>query len=103
MDTPPPEGFVSRLFRRSKRTEEQAGTGRDLLIVRGGLSPAFYFFCEAFAKEQGLAVVPDRRAEERRHHRQTSPAERRTNERRGAAPKMWEQGDFVVVSKKKPD
>lgn len=37
----------------------------DLLVVRRGMSPAFHFYCQIYAAQQGLVVVEDRRAQER--------------------------------------
>jgi hypothetical protein len=51
----------------------------DLLVVRRGMSPAFYFYCQIIAAQQGLLVVEDRRAQ-----------------RRHSDPPLWCQ-DFWVV------
>lgn len=45
---------------------------RDLLVVRKGMSLAYYFFCKMFAQERGLAMVLDRRRQSRRR-RQRPP------------------------------
>lgn len=67
------------------------------MILRRGLSSAFYFFCHVFAKEHGLAVVPDRRLNERRRWQRATPTiDRRAADRRGERAK-WPQEDFIIV------
>jgi hypothetical protein len=56
-------GLVGRTWRWLRRERPAP----DLLIVRKGLSPAYYFFCKMFAQERGLEMMLDRRrAEDRR-------------------------------------
>lgn len=76
------------------RKHESTPSG--LLIVKRGLSPAYYFFCGVFAKERGLEVVPDRRVNERRRwQRELPPDDRRSNDRRRES---WPNNEFTVVS-----
>ena len=84
-----------QIFR--KRERPQPKPNQDLMIVRRGLSPAFYFFCHVFAKEHGLAVVPDRRVRDRRRRQRATPTiDRRALERRGE-PIRWPFEDFIIV------
>ena len=88
---------VLRSFGNRKRVEGAPAPEQDLMIVRRGLSPAFYFFCNVFAKEHDMKLVPDRRVNERRRwQRATPPSDRRQNDRRSnAAP--WPKEDFIIV------
>ena len=67
------------------------------LIVRRALSPAYYFFLQTFADANRIAVVIDRRVDDRRHQTRRTFGERRQADRRGAIPLSWSQGDFIVV------
>jgi hypothetical protein len=67
------------------------------LIVRRSLSPAYYFFLQNFADANRITVTVDRRIEERRRHVRRTFGERRREERRGAVPLSWSEGDFIVV------
>lgn len=73
-------GVIGSIFRQREPAGIPPKPELDLMIVRRGLSPAFYFFCRVFAKEHGMLVVPDRRANERRE---------------GAT--QWRKEDFIVV------
>ena len=87
-------GAATRLWRWMRRDKPD----RDLLVVRKGLSPAFYFFCKMFAQERGLEMVLDRRRDERRRRqRPTASIDRRAQERRGAESNALEKDDFCVV------
>lgn len=75
---------------------------QDLLIVRRGLSPAFYFFCQTFAREHGLIVVPDRRAKDRRRRQKACASiERRSDDRRRPNSNELEKNEFLVVRGKR--
>jgi hypothetical protein len=90
-------GVVRHIFRIREPLEGLPQPKTDLMIVRRGLSSAFYFFCEVFAKENGLKVVPDRRVHDRRHgERSTLTFDRRHVDRRGE-PVRWRKEDFIVV------
>jgi hypothetical protein len=67
------------------------------LIVRRALSPAYYFFLQTFADANRIAVVIDRRVDERRRQTHRTFGERRKADRRGATPMSWSEGDFIVV------
>jgi hypothetical protein len=70
----------------------------DLMIVRRGLSPAFYFYCHVFAKEHGFAVVPDRRLRDRRRRQRSTPTiDRRNLEERRGEPVRWRHEDFIIA------
>ncbi|MEX2016322.1 MAG: hypothetical protein WD873_06755 [Candidatus Hydrogenedentales bacterium] len=89
-------GDAFRHFFRKRETREPKPKP-DLMIVRRGLSPSFYFFCHVFAKEHNLAVVPDRRVRDRRRRqRATATIDRRALERRGE-PVRWPFEDFIIV------
>lgn len=87
--------ILRRLFNRRKPADE--AESHDLLVVRRGMSPAFYFFCTLFAKERGLVVVEDRRRKERRRRQRPTPATERRQyaERRSGSRNVKE--DFWVV------
>lgn len=85
------------LFRKRDRATREPGPTSDLMIVRRGLSPSFYFFCQVFAKEHNLVVVPDRRAHDRRRRERATPTiDRRAQDRRGEPPR-WRSEDFIVL------
>jgi len=89
--------FRHILKRRKRRKGADAAATRDLMIVRRGMSPAFYFFCRLFANENGLHVVPDRRAADRRlRQRAAASIDRRRFDRR-KAESQWMKEDFLVV------
>jgi len=74
-----------------------ASASTDLMIVRTGLSPAFYFYCQVFATERRLQLVPDRRAGDRRHRqRPEASMDRRRSDRRTTGGR-WLKEDFVIV------
>jgi hypothetical protein len=90
-------GALRHIFRNRKRERESPDPTRDLMIVRRGLSSAFYFFCHVFAKEHGLVVVPDRRLNDRRRRQRATPTiDRRAGDRRGE-PVKWPQEEFIIV------
>lgn len=91
------QSVVGRLFRRMKRTEEASPT-TDVMIVRRGMSTAYYFFLQAFARANRIELVQDRRTEDRRGQLHHVSGERRKNDRRGPLSATWGQGDFVVVT-----
>lgn len=87
---------VRNVFKKEEaRDRAHESTPSGLLIVKRGLSPAYYFFCGVFAKERGLEVVPDRRVNERRRwQRELPPGDRRANDRRR---ENWPNSEFTVV------
>jgi hypothetical protein len=86
-------GFLGRIWRWLRRERP----ARDLLVVRKGLSPAYYFFCKMFAQERGLVMVLDRRRESRRRRqRPTASIDRRAEDRRKPESTL-DKDDFVVV------
>ena len=90
-------GVLRHIFRNRKWAEQEPKPEPDLMIVRGGLSPTFYFFCNVFAKERGMELVPDRRAtERRRRQRATASIDRRQNDRRQHSS-HWPHEDFIIV------
>ncbi len=68
-----------------------------MLIVRRGLSAAYYRFLTMFAVHRGLTVVLDRRVRDRRRQPATTAQERRHLERRQAPPKTWETADYLIT------
>lgn len=93
-------GVVRDILGHEKRKPGNDNIASGLLIVRRGFSPAYYFFCDVFAKEHGLRVVPDRRANERRHWQRDTPEDKRRNQDRRNT--RWPKEDFVVVRDPKP-
>ena len=90
-------GVFRHIFRRRERAKREPKPKPDLMIVRRGLSDAFYFYCHVFAKEHNLAVVPDRRVHERRRRQRATPTiDRRAHDRRGD-PVKWPSEDFIIV------
>ena len=90
-------GVLAHILRNRKPVDIPPTPEPELLIVRGGLSPAFYFFCDVFARERGLRLVPDRREKERRRHqRATASIDRRQDARRQRFS-QWLKEDFIVV------
>ena len=73
------------------------GAEQGVMILRRGFSPAFYFFCQVFAKEHDLEVLTDRRMSNgRRRLDNSTTADRRYADRR--ADSQWpKQQDFSVV------
>lgn len=86
-----------RLLRRGSSVNDTTRTGRDSMIVRSGLSPAYYGFLQVFAKANRLELVVDRRVGQRRRRFGRSGSERRLEDRRGEKPATWDEGNFVVV------
>jgi hypothetical protein len=82
-------GFLTAVTLLSRR-------GMDLIIVRGTLSTAYYFFLQTFADARGMKVLLDRRSSERRKHVRQGSGGGETDRRR-PNPATWERGDFVVV------
>lgn len=90
-------GAIRHIFRKRERVMSAPPPKPDLMIVRRGLSPSFYFFCHVFAKERGLAIVPDRRTRDRRRRQRATPTiDRRAHDRRGE-PVLWPFEDFIIV------
>ncbi len=90
-------GVFRHIFRKRETAKREPKPEPDLMIVRRGLSPSFYFFCHVFAKERNLAVVPDRRVRDRRRRQRATPTiDRRALERRGE-PVHWPFEDFIIV------
>ena len=89
-------GAVRNIFKGDPRDRAKESAPPDgLLIVKRGLSPAYYFFSGVFAKERGLEVVPDRRVDERRRWQRETPLDCRHLDRRRTA--TWPKEDFIVV------
>lgn len=90
-------GILRHLFRRKRPEQPLEKPNPDLMIVRRGLSDAFYFYCHVFAKEHGLKVIPDRRTHERRRWQRATPTiDRRQIDRRAGQTK-WSADDFIIV------
>jgi hypothetical protein len=91
------------LFGRRLRTEKGEATAEPAepsaraIIVPSTLSPAYYFFLQAFAKEHSLKVIVDRRGSERRREPRPIFAELRCHDRRGTRPATWHDGDFILA------
>ena len=68
-----------------------------MLIVRRGLSHSYMAFLRVYARNRGLEVTIDRRAEERRRRETDILPDRRRGERRGPVPRTWDQADFVAI------
>jgi hypothetical protein len=67
-----------------------------LIVVRAGAVDRFAALRAAFAPE-GVDVVWDRRAGERRRSSEPAGSERRRRDRRGSEPASWTLLDFLVV------
>ncbi|MEX2016326.1 MAG: hypothetical protein WD873_06775 [Candidatus Hydrogenedentales bacterium] len=89
-------GVLAHILRNRKPADIPPTPEPELLIVRPGLSSAFYFFCDVFARERGLRLVPDRRAKERRRHQRATSIDRRQHDRRQRFS-QWSKEDFIVV------
>jgi len=90
-------GVVRNFFIRGQSPVSRDSANADLMIVRAGLSPAFYFFCQVFAKERRLQFVSDRRVNDRRHAQRPEPGlDRRQLDRRMAENSGFQE-DFRVV------
>jgi hypothetical protein len=59
----------------------------DAVVVPRGLSPAYYFYMEVFARTNELGFVVDRRVADRRRYGTDIAMERRATDRRGG-PKI---------------
>ena len=68
-----------------------------MLIVRRGLSHSYMAFLRVYARNRGLEVTIDRRAEERRHRQTDILPDRRRGERRGPPPPTWQHADFIAI------
>jgi len=90
-------GVFRHIFRKRERVEQEPTSNPDLMIVRRGLSDAFYFYCHVFAKEHGFAIVPDRRVRERRHGQRATPTGNRRGFDRRGEPLRWPSEDFIIV------
>jgi hypothetical protein len=75
-----------------------AGERGTLIVVRAGAAERFAALEAAFGGD-GVGVVWDRRAGERRRDGRDAPgaAERRRRDRRGPVPASWALLDFLVV------
>jgi hypothetical protein len=90
-------GTFREILDRRKQASDSGDAAADLMIVRRGMSPAYYFFCRLFAQENGLKVMPDRRAaDRRRRQRPTASIDRRRLDRRKADNHFVRQ-DFLIV------
>ena len=90
-------GVFRHIFRKRERVELEPKPESDLMIVRRGLSDAFYFYCHVFAKERGLTIVPDRRLRDRRRRQRATPTVDRRNLDRRGEPRRWPFEDFIIV------
>jgi hypothetical protein len=79
-----------------KRTEPPEKSAPKMAIVRRDLSPEYYFFLEIFAKQNGVEVILDRRADERRKRVIRVFGDRRASDRREPLPPTWRQADVVI-------
>ena len=91
-------GGAAALIGRIWRWLRRERPARDLLVVRKGLSPAYYFFCKMFAQERGLVMVLDRRRESRRRRQRPTPSIDRRAEDRRKPESTLDEVDFVVVT-----
>ena len=88
---------LGRFLNPQKRRAEATGD-TDLLVVRRGMSPAFYFFCRIFAGERRLLMVEDRRVRNRRLRQRPTPStDRREYDERRRATATMSHTDFWVV------
>ena len=96
---------LSRLFRRRTAADaaQAEGSASKLLIVPRALSPAYYFFLRAFAKENFLNVIVDRREGERRGRPRPVFGDRRHDDRRHKPSTTWDRdGDSRIASDEIP-
>ena len=88
---------LARMYSSRKPPAVSAPGLTNVLIVRRALTPAHYFFLQAFAQSNGLRLMVDRRIHERRRETQHLFGDRRCgSDRRREAPATWHDGDFVV-------
>ena len=79
------------------RDSDRAPEAIALIVVRTGAVDRFAALRSAFAPE-GVEVVWDRRAGERRRSSEEAPgSNRRRRDRRGSEPASWTLLDFLVV------
>jgi len=79
------------------RDSDRAPEAIALIVVRTGAVDRFAALRSAFAPE-GVEVVWDRRAGERRRFSEEAPgSDRRRRDRRGSEPASWTLLDFLVV------
>lgn len=88
-------GWIRGLFGVERTVPPQA-TPSTVTIVRRGLSPAYYFFFEIFAKQNGIKVVVDRRVDDRRARLEHVFGDRRASDRRLPPPRTWGEADLVI-------
>ena len=84
---------LSRVWRGS----DPIDPAREVLIVRRGMSPAYYFCLEKFAVANNVDLVKDRRVDSRRRSPLRVAAERSNDDRRAPPPATWAKGDVVVI------
>ena len=91
--------LLSLLFRRRPAPDAARPDQPEskLLIVPRSLSPAYYFFLRAFAKENSLSVIVDRREGERRGRPRPVFVDRRHDDRRQKPAPTWNRDGFIVV------
>lgn len=70
---------------------------RNVLIVKRGLSPEYYAFCEILATANAAEVLLDRRSEERRWQPPYTGQDRRHADRRKLEPLAWTNSNFVLT------
>ena len=95
---------LSLLFRRRTGADaaQAEGAASKLLIVPRALSPAYYFFLRAFAKENLLNVIVDRREGERRGRPRPVFGDRRHDDRRHKPSTTWDRDGFIVAPAREP-
>jgi hypothetical protein len=67
------------------------------LVVRSGLSSAYYFYLAVFAQENGIDLIVDRRLGERRNRSLPLVRERRGGDRRADRPLLDPDADLLYV------
>ena len=74
-------------------------SARSVMIVRRGLSTAYYLFLRITNAETGVRLVVDRRTRDRRgtNHEDAGAPERRNGEGRGKPPASWFEEGFIVA------
>ena len=89
--------LLHRLFRPRRRPDPRFSAVREVLIVRRGMSPEYYFYLQKFAAANNVELIQDRRLDDRRHRALGIEEDRRSDDRRTPPPATWSRGDVIVI------
>jgi len=71
----------------------------DALILRRGMDEGYYRFMQIIADTNGIALIVDRRTNDRRHDTWSHAVERRVTDRRCEPPGSWQTEGFIAVGR----